>query len=170
MNSNKLKVLLAEDDENLRIMLKDVICKLKLFDVFAVECAEDANLMLDEEQFAIAIIDLNLCGSVESGIELAEKIKKMGFHTTIVISTGYYDYLFNMRLVNLPIDDFIRKPINISFFSEKLLLWATLYRHKVVNNEYINTRMKKYEVCLDTLNDLEKRLKVLCEGLSNGGN
>ena len=168
----KLSILLVEDHTELRELLLSVIINLHIFEVQSAKCLEDALTIIKEKEiFSIVILDLNLCNSFEDGIFLAEKTKERNCSSIIVISTGYYDNLFDSRLINLPIDDFIKKPFSIEFFSEKLLMWATLYKHRAINREYLNSRMKKYEGWFDTLQLIESKLKILLEGrdFNNGG-
>ena len=73
MENNKLHILVVDDDDRIRSLLKDYLNENK-FIVSTAENSEEAKKKLDYLKFDIVILDVMMPG--QSGYELTEEIKK----------------------------------------------------------------------------------------------
>jgi CheY-like chemotaxis protein len=103
------KILLAVDDDAfsldmLKMALKDVRCK-----VIGVTSGSGALNILKTQKPSLFVLDIDMPSM--DGIELASKIRGMGFSQPIVFITGNADKSYVVKAVKAGGADFILKPI-----------------------------------------------------------
>ncbi|MBF0316752.1 MAG: hybrid sensor histidine kinase/response regulator [Nitrospirae bacterium] len=109
-HAKDMRVLYAEDNEDIR---EDIAAILKkFFDV--VDVAEDGDKALDMYEagcYDIVMSDIRMPGI--SGIELTRAIKALNPEQAVIITTAYDDHKYMHELINLGVDKFVTKPIEI---------------------------------------------------------
>jgi PleD family two-component response regulator len=139
-----------------------------IFEVTVRVCFEDAIKMIQEKLYSIVIIDLDYC-DFEQTVFICEKIRKESKETILIVLTSQInDYLFDRKLLDIPIDDFLRKPITEDIFKRRLLLWSIRYRKRILNNIDADAKMKEYQLCLNEMKKLEKHLKEILGTITDG--
>jgi signal transduction histidine kinase/DNA-binding response OmpR family regulator len=84
--SDSFRILIVEDNEDARTMLRELLNLLR-HRVEDVGSAEEALVVLSSSHFDVLITDMSLPGM--SGLDLAKQIVKEGRNIKIVFSTGY---------------------------------------------------------------------------------
>ena len=171
MENNKLHILVVDDDDRIRSLLKDYLNENK-FIVSTAENSEEAKKKLDYLKFDIVILDVMMPG--QSGYELTEEIKK-NIKVPIILLTAKGEVENRIKGLELGADDYIGKPFepkelllrikNIIKNTNKLNLDKnySVGQAKIdLNKMYINLRNSSKKI-----NSTEK--KVLIEMLSNPG-
>ena len=171
MENNKLHILVVDDDDRIRSLLKDYLNENK-FIVSTAENSEEAKKKLDYLKFDIVILDVMMPG--QSGYELTEEIKK-NIKVPIILLTAKGEVENRIKGLELGADDYIIKPFepkelllrikNIIKNTNKLNLDKnySVGQAKIdLNKMYINLRNSSKKI-----NNTEK--KVLIEMLSNPG-
>ena len=171
MENNKLHILVVDDDDRIRSLLKDYLNENK-FIVSTAENSEEAKKKLDYLKFDIVILDVMMPG--QSGYELTEEIKK-NIKVPIILLTAKGEVENRIKGLELGADDYISKPFepkelllrikNIIKNTNKLNLDKnySVGQAKIdLNKMYINLRNSSKKI-----NSTEK--KVLIEMLSNPG-
>ena len=77
MNKNKFHILMVDDDDRIRELVKEYLVKNN-FVVTTAKDAYDAKKKLEIVKFDILILDIMMPG--ESGLSLTKKIKKITQH------------------------------------------------------------------------------------------
>lgn len=130
------KILLVEDNQDLR----NSLCRFFIEDgcqVSTVASTEDAIDAVDEKDFDIAIIDINLPG--KSGFSLIEYIRENGKQYPLIAMTARDTITDKVRGFELGLTDYIVKPFDL------LELRARVHAHtKQQATESIKT--KRFEV------------------------
>ncbi len=171
MENNKLHILIVDDDDRIRDLLKDYLINNNYI-ISTAENAEEAKEKLKYIKFDILILDVMMPG--QSGYELTEEIKKT-IQVPIILLTAKGEVENRIKGLELGADDYIGKP-----FEPKELL---LRIKNIVKNKNILDLSSKYfvgqaEINLNKMtinfnnkirkiNNSEK--KVLIEMLSNPG-
>ncbi len=171
MENNKLHILVVDDDDRIRGLLKDYLSDNKYI-VSTAENAEQAKLKIEQIRFDILILDVMMPG--QNGYELTKEIKKK-FKTPIILLTAKGEVENRIKGLELGADDYIGKP----FEPKELLLRI---KNIIKNNNKIDLNSKqvvgKAQIDLNkmviTLQDENKKInnsekKVLVEMLSNPG-
>src|SRR4030042_1602870 len=108
------KILLADDDRQLRETLRDFLVSQR-YEVTAASDGHEALAALQEQEFDLALLDLMLPGY--SGLDLLSQLKARTLDTEVILFTGHaglesavqalrlgaYDYLVkaDLRLADL---------------------------------------------------------------------
>ena len=171
MENNKIHILIVDDDDRIRDLLKDYL-KNNDYIVSTAENAEQAKKRLEYLKFDIIILDVMMPG--QNGYDLTKEIKKK-IKVPIILLTAKGEVESRIKGLELGADDYIGKP----FEPRELLLRIK----KIINkNNRINIKSKYHigdaEVDFNKmtikLNDELKKInnsekKVLIEMLSNIG-
>ena len=80
------KVLIAEDDQDLRMNMVDIL-ELEGFDVIAFPCAEEAIAVCQNHSFDIALMDLVMSGM--TGVAAISNLRQEHPFMAVVIVTAY---------------------------------------------------------------------------------
>lgn len=171
MENNKLHILIVDDDDRIRNLLKDFLSD-NHYIVSTAENAMQAKERLEYIKFDIIILDVMMPG--QDGYDLTKEIKKK-FNIPIILLTAKGEVENRIKGLELGADDYIGKP----FEPKELLLRI---KNIIKNNTKLNLNSKhvigKAEVDLNKMsvilssktkkiNNSEK--KILIEMLSNPG-
>ena len=130
--TKNLTVLFIEDDENFRIETKEILEKI----FFHVETATNGLEALDKYSsyykrkkifYDIVITDINM--PISNGIELTEKIYSLNQYQFIIVISAHEESDYLLSLVNLGIEQFLTKPLEL----EKLIETFNNVAIKVLN-------------------------------------
>ena len=171
MENNKLHILVVDDDDRIRSLLKEYLNENN-FIVSTAENSEEAKKKLSYLKFDIVILDVMMPG--QSGYELTEEVKK-NIKVPIILLTAKGEVENRIKGLELGADDYISKP----FEPKELLLRI---KNIIKNTNKLNLD-KNYSVGLAkinlnkmyiTLKNINKKInntekKVLIEMLSNPG-
>tara|TARA_Y100001935_G_C17275836_1_gene494603 strand:- start:143 stop:820 length:678 start_codon:yes stop_codon:yes gene_type:complete len=171
MENNKLHILVVDDDDRIRSLLKEYLNENN-FIVSTAENSEEAKKKLGYLKFDIIILDVMMPG--QSGYELTEEVKK-NIKVPIILLTAKGEVENRIKGLELGADDYIGKPFepkelllrikNIIKNTNKLDLDKdySVGQAKInLNKMYINLKNINKKI-----NNSEK--KVLIEMLSNPG-
>ncbi len=140
--TRELNILFAEDHNELRIDTTEI---LKSFFKNVDSCSNgqealDKYLEFKEKNlitYDIVLSDIQM--PLMNGIELTEKIYETNPAQSIIILSAYDDTKYLLKLINLGIEQFIKKPINyqelLTTFlnvSKKIIQKNTIYRDEYV--------------------------------------
>ena len=122
------KILVVDDQEEIQQLLVDALSD-EGYDVFCESTGEAALARLENEDFHVFFLDLQLPGM--DGLELCKKIRKDRIAECIYAMTGFtsvYDFL---ECRKAGFDDYFVKPLDIRLIMkaanegfEKLLRWT----------------------------------------------
>ena len=171
MENNKLHILIVDDDDRIRDLLKDYLINNNYI-ISTAGNAEEAKEKLKYIKFDILILDVMMPG--QSGYELTEEIKKT-IKVPIILLTAKGEVENRIKGLELGADDYIGKPFepkelllrikNIIKNKNKLDLSS---KHFVGQAEInLNKMTINFNNKIRKINNSEK--KVLIEMLSNPG-
>ena len=104
-------LILAEDDEQVRITLEKII--MREYPDFNICCScsngLDAKKCIDDGVVDVVVLDINMPGM--TGLELAEYIKNAYEKTLIVIVSAYREFEYVHKALHCNVVDYILKPI-----------------------------------------------------------
>ena len=171
MEKNKLHILVVDDDDRIRDLLKDYLSNNDYI-VSTAENAEQAKIKLKYLKFDIIILDVMMPG--QNGYELTQDIKKKN-KVPIILLTAKGEVENRIKGLELGAEDYIGKP-----FEPKELLLRIKNIIKSSNKINLNSKysvgnaeidLNKMSINLENksrkINSSEK--KILIEMLSNPG-
>ena len=171
MENNKLHILIVDDDDRIRDLLKDYLINNNYI-ISTAGNAEEAKEKLKYIKFDILILDVMMPG--QSGYELTEEIKKT-IQVPVILLTAKGEVENRIKGLELGADDYIGKPFepkelllrikNIIKNKNKLDLSS---KHFVGQAEInLNKMTINFSNKIRKINNAEK--KVLIEMLSSPG-
>jgi len=110
------KILLAEDDPNLGMLLQDYLQLKGKFEVVLCQDGEEALKAFTKESFDMCIFDVMM--PKKDGFTLGKEVRKINAHVPIIFATAKAMIEDKSQAYSLGGDDYITKPFRI----EELLL------------------------------------------------
>ena len=155
MENSKIHILVVDDDDRIRVLLKDFLSENQ-FIVSSAENANQAKIKIGQIKFDLLILDVMMPG--QNGYELTKEIKKE-FKVPIILLTAKGEVENRIKGLELGADDYIGKP----FEPKELLLRI---KNIIKNNSKINLSSKqlvgkaKIDLNKMTINLNEKNKKI----------
>jgi two-component system response regulator (stage 0 sporulation protein A) len=145
----KVNVVIADDNKEFRLILKDFLLSKKVFDI--VDMADDGIKALESvEKYEPDILILDIIMPHLDGLGVLERLHKKElnkFPKVIVLSAVGHDKV-TQRAINMGVDYYIVKPFNFESFADRLLQISELEPSKVHNknreivyNDKVNTEL-----------------------------
>ncbi|MFV0590426.1 MAG: response regulator transcription factor [Draconibacterium sp.] len=132
MNETAFKILLVEDDEALRFIVKDNLEQ----NGFAVSAAEDGEIALQRfEQASFDLIILDVMLPKIDGFRVAEKIRTKNDQVPIIFLTARSMTEDKIKGLSIGGDDYIPKP----FSMEELLLKIKIFLRRSQSQPFTKT-------------------------------
>ena len=171
MENNKIHILIVDDDNRIRDLLKEYL-KKNGFIISTSDSAEDAKIKITHFKFDLIVLDVMMPG--QNGYEFTKDIKK-DMKIPIILLTARSEVENRIKGLELGADDYIGKP----FEPKELLLRI---QNLVNKNNKIDINIKhlvgKAQIDLNKMSinfkEKEKKInlsekKVLVEMLANPG-
>lgn len=136
------KILLAEDDPNLGMLLQDYLQLKGKFDVVLCQDGEEALRVFNKDRFDMCIFDVMM--PRKDGFTLGKEIRKFNPDVPIIFATAKTMIEDKAEAYNLGGDDYITKPFRI----EELLLRinALFKRISDPNKSDVADQPSKFEI------------------------
>ncbi len=132
-----LRVLLAEDDDDLRWTLADYL-RGEGFEVLAVPDGRaileqlGASMLLEQRTTLADIIVTDIRMPGLDGMQILESVRARGWTTPVVLMTAYADEGLEKRALELGADAFLSKPVDVEEFQTTLRNLVHVEREAVV--------------------------------------
>ncbi len=144
---NPAKILVVDDDENIRKTLSTILKN----EGYAVDVAQNGNEAIKKAEtsaYNVALIDIRLPDM--EGIELLTKMKNAVPKTRKIIITGYPTLKNAVAAVNKNADAYLMKPVDIDKLLETIREQLKLQETEKTYSEqkvadFIETRIKELE-------------------------
>ena len=171
MENDKSHILVVDDDDRIRNLLKDYLSENNYI-VSSAENAEDAKLKISYLNFDIIVLDVMMPG--QDGYELTKEIKKKS-KIPIILLTAKGEVENRIKGLELGANDYIGKPFEPK---ELLLRIKNILKEKNIINPNSNYKvgdaiinLNKMTISLNKKNNKinSSERKILLEMLSNPG-
>ncbi len=109
-NGDRIKILIVDDDPNLRRTLSDIL-RTRGYEALAAKDGGEGLSMMKEDAFDLVLIDLKLPDM--RGLEVLEKIKAECPSAEAIIVTGHATLEAAIEATNKGVFSFVRKPYDV---------------------------------------------------------
>ena len=109
MEKKQPRILLVDDEANVRTVFSDVLRK-ESYIVKAVKDGPEAIKAIDEDNFDLALVDLRM--PCMDGIEVLKNIKKRKPQIPVIIYTGYGSITTAVEAMRKGATDYLNKPFS----------------------------------------------------------
>ncbi|AXX91895.1 DNA-binding response regulator [Malaciobacter molluscorum LMG 25693] len=136
-----IPILCVEDEDGIR---ENIVQTLEYYfdEVFEAQDGNEAFELYEYYKPKIVLTDIQMKNC--DGVELIRKIRQIDKDITIFVLTAYSTEEYLLDLINLNINHFIIKPLNLKKLNEALL-------------KYLDKDLKPIELCKGLVLDIEKR-------------
>lgn len=124
------KILLVDDDDDLREALSEQLVMTDEFDVFEAANGAEAMEQIRAGQFDMAILDVGLPDT--DGRELCKRMRKAGFKSPVIMLTGHDSDADTILGLDSGANDYITKPFKLPVLLARLR--AQLRQHEQSEN------------------------------------
>lgn len=134
-----MKLLLVDDEEDIRTLLEYNLSKIKL----NIESAKDSfEALIKFERFQPDIVILDIMMAGQDGIEICKEIRAKNTNCFILMLSASADDYTKIKAYEAGCDDFVAKPTNIQLLTKKI--------------EAIQSRLKKKDSTIAVSKPSEK--------------
>ncbi|RXJ90459.1 DNA-binding response regulator [Arcobacter sp. CECT 8983] len=134
-------ILCVEDEDGIRQIIVETL-KYYFDEVYEAKDGEEAYEIYQDYKPKIILSDIQMKNC--NGIDFVKRIRKEDSTTTIFMLTAYSNEEYLVDLINLNINHFILKPLNLKKLNEALM-------------KYLNKSASPIELCENMYLDLQKR-------------
>jgi len=150
-----IKLLVVEDETfNREYLVKLLSTNYKT--IFSASNGQEALGLMEKEKIDILISDIKM--PVKDGISLAKDVKDRFPDVLIILLTAYKDVDYLIEAININIDHYITKPVDI----DKLINTIEKLKSQVIANKTITAQRRFIEFIVDST----KNLIILIRGNS----
>ena len=110
MNKHPLRILVIDDDKNLRKTLEDIL-RIRGFEPIGVDSGKEAIEYFKKEALPLALIDLQLEDIPD--LDVLKAIKEVSPETECIIMTGFVSTESAIQSVNLGAYSYVQKPYDV---------------------------------------------------------
>jgi len=160
-----LKILYVEDDDFLRAQTKEAL-QFKFKNIETAKNGQDGFQKYQDGYYDVVITDIKM--PKVDGVELCKKIKELNPKQKIIISSAYGDETTLITFIELGINKFVKKPINLKKLFEVITDSAqrihqeTLIEEQSSKVQSINFHLQKKNEELENNNKkLDQLLRIL---------
>ena len=154
MDSSKIHILIIDDDEKIRDLLKQYLKNNNFFVSTAIN-ASDAEEKLKIIKFDLAIIDIMMPG--KDGLQLTKEIREK-IDLPIILLTAKGEPEDRVRGLELGAEDYLPKP----FEPKELLLRIKNVIKRIKKNKYVITSIKIGKASINMKKmEIQKEKKVI---------
>lgn len=115
-----VNVLYAEDEKELRDITSEFLKSFTKTQYVASNGEEGFNLFLEhQDSIDLIITDINM--PILSGMDMIKKIKEINPKIPIIIATAFSNKEYLLEAINIGVDKYVLKPINISKLLQAML-------------------------------------------------
>ena len=116
-----MKILIADDEKNVRLSLRSMLNEInvRIDRIIEAENGEKLLLCLHESKPDIAFVDIKM--PKLSGLDAIKEAKAISPNTKWIILTGFAEFDFARKAVDLGVSKYLLKPVSIEILKETLM-------------------------------------------------
>jgi signal transduction histidine kinase/ActR/RegA family two-component response regulator len=106
------KILIVEDEDSLREILKDVLVPLG-YEIIEARDGEEAVHIYEESAPSVDLIILDIGMPKLQGDEVYQKIREIDPEASVLVASGYLEHDIKSKLLSLGVKEFLQKPYSL---------------------------------------------------------
>lgn len=132
----KLGILYVEDEDRVRALLEKRL-KREFGDIYTAQNGEIGLYKFETHRPQVVITDIRM--PIMDGLEMISHIKAKSPNTKVIVTTAHSDASFMMRSIEIGIDKYMLKPINLEeFISAIKKICFGIYNEQIASEYQIN--------------------------------
>lgn len=146
MNKHPLRILVIDDDKNLRKTLEDTL-RIRGFEPIGMDSGKEAIEYIEKEALPLVLIDLHL--EDMPGLDVLKAIKEVSPETECIVMTGFVSTESAIQSVNLGAYSYVQKPYDM----EQLVLTINRALEKNETSQALTNAKEHYAQLFNSTQD-----------------
>ena len=146
-----MKIVIADDERIIRLSLISMIEELKLMDCSIVQCKNGKEMIDAVNSLKPEIVFVDIKMPLFNGLEAIEQCKNNSKNTEFIITSGFSEFEYARKAIQLGVYDYLLKPIdpiNLSVIINKILE-ENRKKSQGINEEFQSNMVELcYDECL----------------------
>lgn len=164
MTDEKAKILVVDDDKNLRDTLVDLL-ELEEYNVSEAASGKECRELVSQEFFNIILMDYSLGDA--TGLDLIKEIRSFNAETQIIMITAHASLDTAVKAIQESVYDFLVKPVDFDYLKKTIKKALDKY-YLEKNNAELLEKLKKSNEDLRFLNNMKSKFfSMVSHDLSN---
>ena len=156
MVSNELRIIIVDDEPNIRETLKEFFHQLGGFQITTAHDGIEALQKISENSYDCALIDLQMPRM--NGVELLENIQKYDNTLPVIIMTGHASLEVAIDTVRFGASYFLNKPVRLGQL-KNVLDKVLRERRLLIDNLRLQDQLKQKEAIEELNTQLNRKVK-----------
>ncbi len=163
-NDERAKVLVVDDDNNLRETLSELL-ELEGYDVYQAESAKECMDLVRAGFYHVILMDYNLGDG--TGIDLINKIRCFNDKSQIIMITAHASLNAAVKAIQESVYDFMMKPVDFDYLKRTIKMALEKFYLEQSNRKLL-AELKKTNADLSNLNTMKSKFfSIVSHDLSN---
>ena len=164
IDNQKAKVLVVDDDNNLRETLAELL-ELEGYDVYQAESAKECMELVRTGFYHVILMDYNLGDG--TGIDLINKIRCFNDKSQIIMITAHASLNAAVKAIQESVYDFMMKPVDFDYLKRTIKMALEKFYLEQSNRQLL-AELKKTNADLSNLNTMKSKFfSIVSHDLSN---
>lgn len=164
MSNGEAKILVVDDDKNLRDTLVDLL-ELEDYNVSEAGSGKECRELVSQEFFHIILMDYSLGDA--TGLELIKEIRSFNVETQIIMITAHASLDTAVKAIQESVYDFLVKPVDFDYLKNTIKKALDKYYLEKSNADLLE-KLKKTNEDLRFLNNMKSKFfSMVSHDLSN---
>ncbi len=162
--NQKAKILVVDDDDNLRETLAELL-ELEGYDVYQAEGAKECMELVRGDMFQVILMDYNLGDG--TGLDLINEIRRFNEKTQIIMITAHASLNAAVKAIQESVYDFLMKPVDFDYLKRTIKMALEKF-YLEQSNRALLAELKKNNANLQDLNNMKSKFfSIVSHDLSN---
>lgn len=131
----KLSLLYVEDDEDIRNELAEIL-ELEFGNLYVAKDGEEGLKLFQSHSPDIVVSDIQM--PKLDGLQMCEEIRKLDPDVPIIITTAFNDPSFLIKAIDIGVDKYVVKPIQLKQLEDTLVRCSKLVFQKKTIHDLMN--------------------------------
>ncbi|MBM4168083.1 MAG: response regulator [Ignavibacteria bacterium] len=164
MTSEKIRVLIADDEDSLRLSISAWL-QDEGFEVDDAADGDEAIQKLQSSAYQIALLDIKMPG--QNGLEVLRFIKKNILETEVILMTGMSDISMAVEAMKLGASDYLTKPLDMNVLGTQIrsIIRKRDAEERIQNLQAEHTARLLYDL-RNPINGLKQSIGYLMKGMA----
>lgn len=133
--ASKFSVLYVEDEIDARESVEKTLKRVGFANLYVAENGQDGLAIFRDKRPQIVISDIQM--PIMNGLDMVKEILEIADDTRVILTTAFGDQEYFMRSIDLKVDKYIIKPIDVMLLMEALTEVCKRIEQKRLANAYL---------------------------------
>ncbi len=163
-NEEKVKILVVDDDDNLRETLSELL-EIEGYDVYQASGAKESLALVANNNFNVILMDYNLVDG--TGLDVVQQIRTFNNESQIIMMTAYASLDTALKAIQESVYDFMIKPVRLEDLKRTIKRALEKFYLEKSNRELL-LQLKATNKDLTHLNNMKSKFfSVVSHDLAN---